>query len=173
MIISLLTSTAETVTETVTETALSTVEILTKYAVYGAVIIIGLIVICIINKNSRPLTPAKIADKCKDVKEELGKLRADIEKEKYSKIAGRRIEMCSSLNKMIYACTKLIDDEKDVTIEDVRTSLQKVLSLLDDINLALGGKEGLAASCAAAIEEMDKADKALAVIIERRKKFGR
>lgn len=168
MILSLLTSSAETVEET-----LSPADIIIRYAVYGAVIIVGLIIIAVINRCSRPLSPAKIEDKCDDVKKELEKLRADIEKEKYSEIAGRRIKMYSALNRMIYACTKIIDEERDVTVEDVRTSLQKVMSYLDDINLSMGNKEGLAALCAAAIEEMNKADKALAVINERKKKFGR
>lgn len=172
MIFSLLTSAAESA-EAAEEAALSTADILTRYAVYGAVIIIGLITIVIINRTSRPLTLSKIEDKCEGVKKELERLKSDIENEKYSEIAGRRLKMYSALNRMIYACTKIIDDERDVTVEDVRTSLQKVVSCLDDINLSIGGKEGLVALCAAAIEEMDKADKALAVINERKKKFGR
>lgn len=172
MIFNLLSSAAETA-ETASESALSTVDILTRYAFYGAIIIIGLIIIAIMNRKSRPLTPAKIEKECDDVKKELERLSADVKNEKYSEIAGRRIKMYSSLNKMIYACTKIIDDERDVTLEDVRTSLQKVLSYLDDINLSVGGREGLVASCAAATEEMNKADKALAVISERKKKFGR
>jgi len=172
MIFSILSSSAE-VAETTAEVTLSTADILTRYAVYGAIILVGLIIIGIINRSSRPLSPSKIESKCGVVKKELEKIRSDIEEEKYSDIAGRRIKIYSTLNKMIYACTKIIDDEKDVTVEDVRASLQKVVAHLDDINRASGRKEALSASCMAAIEEMDKADKALAVISERKKKFGR
>lgn len=153
--------------------ALSNADILIRYAVYGAVIIIGLIALAIIKRCSRPPTPAKIEAKCAAVKKQLQAMNDSVLTEKYSEIASQRIKIYSSVNGMIYDSTKIIDDEQDVTMEDVRTSLQKVLYLIDERNVSSFGREELVSSCRQALEEIDKADKTLAVIAERKKKFGR
>jgi len=152
---------------------LSFADIIIRYAFYGAIIIIGLIALAIIKRCSRPPTPAKIEEKCAAVKKQLQIMNDSAANEKYSELASRRIKVYSAVNRMIYDSTKIIDDEQDVTMEDVRTSLQKILYFLDENSFSAFSKEELLSSCKKSLEEIDKADKLLAVIAERKKRFGR
>lgn len=172
MIYQLLSSLSETAVEA-TENGTSTTDIITRYLIYGAIIIVGLIVICIINRCSRPITPAKLKERCAAVKKSLQGIVAGYDNGKYSKTAGKRIKIYPEINGMIYAASRIIDEERDVTLEDVRSALQRALALLDEAALPSLSHADAAARYSSALAEIEKADCALDKINERRKKFGR
>jgi len=151
----------------------SLADIVTKYLIYGAIILVGLIIIFIINRCSRPLTPAKLKEKCAATKKSVVAIRDGVSNGKHSKAARKRIKIYSEINGMIYASTRIIDEERDVTLEDVRTSLQKALAIIDGEAAPYFDHADSAALYSAVLTELEKAEGALDKIAERRKKFGR
>lgn len=161
------------VTDAAASTQLSMADIIIRYAIYGAIIVVGLIALFIINRCSRPLSLSGLRDKCSAVEKSLRAVQEGLKSEKHTKLARRCMKIYSSVNSMIYASTRIIDEERDVTFEDVRTALQRAMQSLDEASTSALTHEDAAALYASALAEIEKADAALQKIDERRKKFGK
>ena len=175
--------TAETVAGTGAETAVKTFfgiplttpfDFAVAYIVSGAVILIGIIILLILRKDTSPPTSKVV----REMTEKLAtKVRAMADSAdnwtaaKHSSLVKKFVKTQLDLNKLVYAVTLIIEDQQDISYENVRSCYTRSIAVLDSLSFN-SGKEGLLTALRSVEEQLQTAVGLIDDIQNRIKKFG-
>lgn len=148
------------------------VEYILKYAFYFVLIIIGIIVLSKIRKMDKPITPDNIYTTCKEVEVLLDELVNGPEI-KYSVFSNKIVKVQIIINKLIYASTKAIEEEQDITFDGIRNSLQHIYQTIENGKSINSDKNNLRECLQNALAELQSTEENIKEISERYKKFGK
>jgi len=103
------------------------------YAISAAIIIVGIILLKQLKKKQQPATPQNILSECEQAEALLKKIiwESESDGKKFRAIAKEVVKLQIMLNSLVYSCTLIIDDLKDISFETVRSSLTNAINNLD------------------------------------------
>lgn len=148
------------------------VEYILQYAFYFILIIAGIIVLSKMKKMDKPITPDNIYTKCKEVEALLEELVNGPEI-KYSVFSNKIVKIQVILNKLIYASTKAIEEEQDITFDGIRNSFQNIYQTIENGKSINSDKNNLHECLKNALSELQSTEVNVKEISERYKKFGK
>lgn len=137
------------------------------------IIVLGLIILGYLKKKDKPSSPKEMEKTCKNLLELLQKLEEDVDNPKITslKLSGEIMKMQIVLNKLVYSCTVIIEEKRDITFEGLRSSLQLALQTLDEANV-VAQKESQKELISKTVACILPVKKSLEEINERYEKFG-
>lgn len=137
------------------------------------IIVLGLIILGYLKKKDKPSSPKEMEKTCKNLLELLQKLEEDVDNPKITslKLSGEIMKMQIVLNKLVYSCTVIIEEKRDITFEGLRSSLQLALQMLDEANV-VAQKESQKELISKTVACILPVKKSLEEINERYEKFG-
>ncbi len=138
------------------------------------IIVLGMIILGHLKKKDRPSSPKEMEKNCKNLLELLQRIEEDIDNPKITslKLSGEIMKIQVVLNKLVYSCTVIIEEKRDITFEGLRSSLQLAIQALDEANVVVAQKETQKELISKTIACILPVKKSLEEINQRYEKFG-
>ncbi len=173
-------------TETVAEPAAETVktffgipltspfDFAVAYIASGAIILIGIIILLILRKDTSPPTSNAVREMTEKLDRKV-KAMIDIANTrtgaKQSSLVKKFVKTQLDLNKLVYAVTLIIEDQRDISYENVRSCYTNSIAVLDALSFN-SGKKGLLDALHSVDGQLQTAVGLIDDIQNRIRKFG-
>lgn len=151
----------------------SAMDYVIAYSVSLVVIIVCALILKALKKKDKPSSPEEIAEKCIECRKLLEQVISVSEKNKnLNNVFKKIVKLQLSLNSLVYSCTIIIDELRDITFEKVRNSFTNAINIIDDAKIT-SDREKFISALNSAVDELKTAETQLSTIDLRYKKIGR
>lgn len=114
------------------EQGTDTISLLIQYAVYIAIIIVGIIILGLIRRKQKPVSHAELRKRLGDLSDRIGKAIECISEENHGQYDFLRMmqKLIFAADKLIYQTAMLADKERDSAISNIAMTEERAKSLL-------------------------------------------